>query len=231
MKSVEQHVADVLALIPDPVPTELDLLQAHGAVLAEAVTSPVSLPGFDNSSMDGYAVRAADLESASPDNPVRLPVVADIPAGDPSPTAVLPGRSARIMTGAPMPSGADAVVPVEWTDGGTASVTFDRPVKEGNAVRRAFSAVTDRFPNGQTSVTGGIAVEKGETQAAVEVTVVVEYGASIVEVGNAIRRNVIEQVEGTTGLEVIEVNVNVVDVHLPGQDDEPAAEQRSTDLK
>lgn len=101
----------------------------------------------------------------------------------------------------------------------------------GNAVRRAFSAVTDRFPNGQTSVTGGIAVEKGETQAAIDVTVVVEYGASIVEVGNAIRRNVIEQVEGTTGLEVIEVNINVVDVHLPGQDDEPAAEQRSTDLK
>jgi uncharacterized alkaline shock family protein YloU len=63
------------------------------------------------------------------------------------------------------------------------------------------------------------------------VTVVVEYGASIVEVGNAIRRNVIDQVEGTTGLEVIEVNVNVVDVHLPGQDDDPAPETRSTDLK
>jgi uncharacterized alkaline shock family protein YloU len=101
----------------------------------------------------------------------------------------------------------------------------------GNAVRRAFSAVTDRIPNGQTNVTGGIGVEKGETQAAVDVTVVVEYGASIVEVGNAIRRNVIDQVEGTTGLEVIEVNVNVVDVHLPGQDDDPAPETRSTDLK
>lgn len=101
----------------------------------------------------------------------------------------------------------------------------------GNAVRRAFSAVADRIPNGQTNVTGGIGVEKGETQAAVDVTVVVEYGASIVEVGNAIRRNVIDQVEGTTGLEVIEVNVNVVDVHLPGQDEDPATEQRSTDLK
>jgi uncharacterized alkaline shock family protein YloU/uncharacterized membrane protein len=100
----------------------------------------------------------------------------------------------------------------------------------GNAVRRAFSAVTDRIPNGRTDVTGGIAVEKGDTQAAVDVTVVVEYGASIVEVGNAIRRNVIEQVEGTTGLEVIEVNVNVVDVHLPGQDEEPAAEPRGTAL-
>ncbi|MEU1902058.1 gephyrin-like molybdotransferase Glp [Nocardiopsis dassonvillei] len=158
MKSVEQHIADVLALIPDPVPTELDLLQAHGAVLAEAVTSPVSLPGFDNSSMDGYAVRAADLESASPDHPVRLPVVADIPAGDPSPTAVLPGRSARIMTGAPMPSGADAVVPVEWTDGGTASVTFDRPVKEGNAVRRAGDDVIA----GATVLRPGVRVGPGE---------------------------------------------------------------------
>lgn len=90
----------------------------------------------------------------------------------------------------------------------------------GNAARRAFSAVTDRIPNAQTNVTGGISIEKGETQTAVDVTVVVEYGASIVDVGNAIRRNVIEQVEGTTGLEVVEVNVNISDVHLPGEDDD-----------
>lgn len=92
----------------------------------------------------------------------------------------------------------------------------------GNAVRRAFSAVADRIPNAQTNVTGGISVEKGETQTAIDVTVVVEYGASIVEVGNAIRRNVIDQVEGTTGLEVVEVNVNVADVHLPQDDDDNA---------
>lgn len=89
----------------------------------------------------------------------------------------------------------------------------------GNAARRAFSAVTDRIPNSQTNVAGGISVEKGETQTAIDVTVVVDYGASIVEVGNAIRRNVIDQVEGTTGLEVIEVNINVVDVHLPQEDE------------
>ncbi len=89
-------------------------------------------------------------------------------------------------------------------------------------------AITDRIPNAQTNVAGGISVEKGETQAAVDVTVVVEYGVSIVEVGNAIRRNIIEQVEGTTGLEVIEVNVNVTDVHLPDEDDE---DSRGTDLK
>lgn len=98
----------------------------------------------------------------------------------------------------------------------------------GNAARRAFSAVADRIPNAQTNVTGGISVSKGETQAAIDVTVVVEYGVSIVEVGNAIRRNVIEQVEGTAGLEVVEVNVNVVDVHLPEDDDDNAARPAST---
>lgn len=158
MKSVEQHVADVLALIAEPEPTRLDLIQAHGTVLAETITSPVSLPGFDNSSMDGYAVHAADLAPATPDSPVRLPVVADIPAGDPSPTAVLPGMCARIMTGAPMPSGADAVVPVEWTDGGTARMTVDRPVKVGNAVRRAGDDVVE----GTTVLQPGVRIGPGE---------------------------------------------------------------------
>src|SRR5690606_9706390 len=102
-----------------------------GTVLAEPVVSPVSLPGFDNSSMDGYAVHAADLAGASAEAPARLPVVADIPAGDPDPTAIRPGLCARIMTGAPLPMGADAVVPVEWTDGGAAEVLIDRPTGPG----------------------------------------------------------------------------------------------------
>ncbi|WP_313818390.1 Asp23/Gls24 family envelope stress response protein [Citricoccus sp.] len=101
----------------------------------------------------------------------------------------------------------------------------------GNAARRAFSAVTERIPNSQTNVAGGIGVEKGETQTAIDVTVVVEYGASIVEVGNAIRRNVIDQVESATGLEVLEVNINVVDVHLPQADDDLSSAPRATDLQ
>ena len=98
----------------------------------------------------------------------------------------------------------------------------------GNAVRRAFSALTDRIPNVQTNVAGGIGVQKGETQAAIEVTVVVEYGVSIVEVSNAIRRNIIEQIEGTTGLEVVEVNINVTVVHLPDDDSDNS---EAADLK
>ena len=98
----------------------------------------------------------------------------------------------------------------------------------GNAVRRAFSAVTNRIPNAQTNVAGGVSVQKGETQAAIEITIVIDYGVSIVEVSNAIRRNVIEQLEGTTGLEVVEVNINVTDVHLP---DEDADDSEPADLK
>ena len=158
MKTVEQHITDILGLIAAPEPTDLDLLRAHGAVLAADVVSPVDLPGFDNSAMDGYAVCAADLDKAAPDAPVRLPVVADIPAGDATPTAVRPGMCARIMTGAPLPEGADAVVPVEWTDGGTATVAVDRPVRVGNAIRRAGDDVRE----GATVLRSGVRLGPGE---------------------------------------------------------------------
>ncbi|MFJ2660054.1 Asp23/Gls24 family envelope stress response protein [Arthrobacter koreensis] len=90
----------------------------------------------------------------------------------------------------------------------------------GNAARRAFSAVTERIPGSQTNYGNGVSVEKGERQAAVDVSVIVEYGFSIVEVSQAIRTNVIRSVENATGLEVLEVNVNVTDVHLPDDDND-----------
>ncbi|MEO3875299.1 gephyrin-like molybdotransferase Glp [Nonomuraea sp. B12E4] len=133
MKSVETHLAEILATIRPLAPLELELEQTLGTTLAEEVTSPVPLPPFDNSAMDGYAVRAADVAGA----PVRLPVIDDVAAGSVELRAVGPGHAVRIMTGAPLPAGADAVVPVEWTDGGTASVLIDRPVEAGNAIRRA----------------------------------------------------------------------------------------------
>ena len=90
----------------------------------------------------------------------------------------------------------------------------------GNAARRAFSSMTERIPGSQTNVSNGVTVEKGERQAAVDVSIVVEYGFSVVEVSQSIRRNVIRSVENATGLEVLEVNVNVTDVHLPDEQDE-----------
>lgn len=97
----------------------------------------------------------------------------------------------------------------------------------GNAARRAFSALAQRIPGGQTDVSGGVSVEKGERQTAIDIAIVVEYGASIVTVSDQIRDNVIQAVEYGTGLEVVAVNVNVSDVHLP-EDDEQHAPATST---
>ncbi|MEU7937290.1 molybdotransferase-like divisome protein Glp [Microbispora bryophytorum] len=133
MKSVDRHLAGILAAVRPLAPLEVEIEAALGAVLAEDVASPVPLPPFDNSAMDGYAVRAEDVAAA----PVTLPVIGDVAAGDGGLNAIGPGLVTRIMTGAPMPAGADAVVPVEWTDGGTARVRIDRPASPGNAIRRA----------------------------------------------------------------------------------------------
>ncbi|MFJ4832302.1 gephyrin-like molybdotransferase Glp [Streptomyces sp. NPDC088747] len=116
--SVTEHLEDILATVRPLDPIELQLLDAQGCVLVEDVTVPVSLPPFDNSSMDGYAVRVADVAGASEEFPAVLTVVGDVAAGQAELLHVGPGQAARIMTGAPLPPGAEAVVPVEWTDGG-----------------------------------------------------------------------------------------------------------------
>ncbi|MCX5333438.1 MULTISPECIES: gephyrin-like molybdotransferase Glp [unclassified Streptomyces] len=116
--SVDEHLEDILATVRPLEPIELQLLDAQGCVLVEDVTVPVSLPPFDNSSMDGYAVRVADVAGASEEFPAVLDVVGDVAAGQSELLHVGPGQAARIMTGAPLPPGAETVVPVEWTDGG-----------------------------------------------------------------------------------------------------------------
>ncbi|MER5383979.1 gephyrin-like molybdotransferase Glp [Streptomyces sp. NPDC002688] len=116
--SVDDHLEDILTTVRPLEPIELQLLDAQGCVLVEDVTVPVSLPPFDNSSMDGYAVRVADVAGASEEYPAVLTVVGDVAAGQAEQPYVGPGQAARIMTGAPLPPGAEAVVPVEWTDGG-----------------------------------------------------------------------------------------------------------------
>lgn len=133
MKSVDAHLAEILGTVRTLAPLELELERALGTTLAEEVVAPVPLPPFDNSAMDGYAVRSADVSAV----PVTLPVIDDVAAGSDELRAIGPGHAVRIMTGAPMPAGADAVVPVEWTDGGTATVTISRTVQPGNAIRRA----------------------------------------------------------------------------------------------
>lgn len=136
MLSVDDHLVNCLNGVTVLPAREVPLLEAPGGRLAEDVVSEIDMPRFDNSSMDGYAVRAAELASAGEHSPVVLPVRGDIPAGHAEMVRLEPGTTIRIMTGAPVPAGADAVVPVEWTDGGTTQVRITRGPAEGAFVRR-----------------------------------------------------------------------------------------------
>ncbi|HJQ05283.1 MAG TPA: gephyrin-like molybdotransferase Glp [Nocardioides sp.] len=139
--AVPTHQAAVAALLDHAPRTEqVPVRESLGRVLAEAVTAPESLPSFANSGMDGYAVRAVDVAGASEHSPVLLPVAGDIPAGAPV-GSLDPGTALRIMTGAPIPHGADAVVEVEATDGGTVHVQVRAAREPGSFVREAGSDV------------------------------------------------------------------------------------------
>ncbi|HET7030266.1 MAG TPA: gephyrin-like molybdotransferase Glp [Candidatus Limnocylindrales bacterium] len=154
--SVEEARALVLDATPAPGDREVvDLSEAHGRVLAEDVTSLIALPPWDNSAMDGYAIRAGDVAAASEDAPVRLQVIGEVRAGEPPQVAVEGGTAIRIATGAPIPPQADAVVQVELTTpadatgapaGGRgrdaagpipAAVLVHAAVRDGTAIRRA----------------------------------------------------------------------------------------------
>ena len=158
--SVKEHLESILGQLAPLEAIELQLLDAQGCVLVEDVTVPVALPPFANSAMDGYAVRVADTKAATQEHPAVLDVIGDIAAGSGKPPAVGPGQAARIMTGALIPPGAEAVVPVEWTDGGTGGGPVDtmpaynadpagaagevrvhRPVENGQFVRARGSDV------------------------------------------------------------------------------------------
>jgi molybdopterin molybdotransferase len=137
VKPVEEHLAECLAAVSVLPAVGLAPLDALDCVLAEDVVSDVDLPAFDNTSRDGYAVTMPDVAAAGPGRAVTLPVVADVPAGggQGEPWRLAPGTSVRIMTGAPLPTGADAVVPVEWTDAGVDRVEIRQAPSAGQYVR------------------------------------------------------------------------------------------------
>ncbi len=147
---VADHVAQVLTLADGRTPAveTVALDDAPGRVLAADLLARVAVPPFDNSAMDGFAVRRADLLTATAQDPRALDVVADLPAGSAAQPHVGPGQAARIMTGAPVPPGADAVVPVELTvtgtfagGGDTVRVEVVAAPAEGAHVRRAADDV------------------------------------------------------------------------------------------
>jgi len=148
--SVEEHLELILAQVGPLEPVILELAEAAeqypGPTLAEDVVAAVDVPGFDNSAMDGYAVRDVDVAELAPGRPVRLAVVADLPAGSGANPTLAPGTTARIMTGAPVPDDADRVVPVEDTDGGTDTVLVRDVHAERTHIRRAGSDVRSGEP-------------------------------------------------------------------------------------
>lgn len=149
LEEAQAAVLDAMALLPVQPAT---LREARGLVLAEDVTAPHDVPPFANSAMDGYAVRAGDTDPA----PARLTVLEDVPAGSVPTRKVVAGTAIKIMTGAPMPDGADAVVKVEDTDAGSDEVEIATAVSVGTAVRSAGSDTRGGsrvFPSG-TRLTG-----------------------------------------------------------------------------
>ncbi len=137
MRSVEEHQRIVAGLIAARPAATAAVADAVGLVLADDVIAAISLPVFDNSAMDGYAVRAEEVASATAANPVKLVVAEDIPAGRVDIPVLTPGTVHRIMTGAPVPAGATAVVPVEATDGRADVVTISEPSAAGRYIRCA----------------------------------------------------------------------------------------------
>ena len=198
MDSVETYLAGILAAIRPLPPRELALGDALGAVLTDDVTARFPLPSFDNSAMDGYAVRAADVATASEDTPIVLPVDGEVAAGDTGRRDLVPGSVIRIMTGAPMPAGADAVVQVELTDAGTERVAIRRAVEAGQAVR-----VT-----GGDAQRGDLLLPAGTRLGAVHIGLIAAAGHGTVRARHRPRVTVI-----STGNELVEPGAELI----PGQ--------------
>ena len=135
LSTVDEHVERIVESLEPLHPYDQPLLEALGLPVCEDITAPMDLPSFDNSAMDGYAVYFDDVATATEDHPVHLPVVGEMAAGQTKLFALSPGTAVRIMTGAPVPQGADAVVPVEWTDGGVASVRITKAPQRDQHVR------------------------------------------------------------------------------------------------
>lgn len=139
--TVEDHLERILRALGPLEAYDQPVVESLGLPLHENLIAPIDLPRFDNSAMDGYAVRAEDVAGASSGTPVTLPVVGEILAGGAKPFAISAGTAVKIMTGAPVPRGADAIVPFEQTNRGSASVDVYAAVAAGANVRLTGSDV------------------------------------------------------------------------------------------
>jgi molybdopterin molybdotransferase len=166
MRTVERHLDEILAAVPQPDPIELAVLDAQGLLCAEDVVSTRALPSFDQAALDGYAARGADVVGASTERPVQLAVVGESVAGADAPSSIGPGLTVKVAAGAMLPSGADVVVPAVWTDQGAARVAVHAAPPTGSYVRRA----------GDDVATGDAAVQVGTPIGPAQISLLAAVG-------------------------------------------------------
>ncbi|WP_445168843.1 molybdotransferase-like divisome protein Glp [Mycolicibacterium sp. Dal123E01] len=173
MRSVEEQQARVAAAAVAPRPVRVPIAEAQGLMCAEEVITEHPLPGFDQAAIDGYAVRSVDVQGIGADTEdergggeISLPVMGVIEAGARTPSRLQPKQAARVQTGAPMPTLADAVLPLRWTDGGQSRVRVLRGVRSGAYVRRAGDDVQP----------GDVAIRAGATVGAAQVGLLAAVG-------------------------------------------------------
>jgi molybdopterin molybdotransferase len=170
--TVSDAVARIIADI-EPLSVErVALLDALGRVLATPVVSPLTLPAWDNSAMDGYALRASDVEGASAEKPITFTVLETVAAGAFPSRVVTAGSCTRIMTGAPLPEGVDTVIRLEDTDGGIERVSIRSDRDAGRNVRH----------RGEDITTGTQVLARGQPIGAAQIGVLASVGASSVDV-------------------------------------------------
>jgi molybdopterin molybdotransferase len=172
MLTVPEASARILEHITSLTVERVALLDALGRVLAEPVRAPMTLPAWDNSAMDGYAVRGADIDAATAERPVTLRVLETVAAGRFATQPIRDGEAIRIMTGAPLPDGADTVVRVEDTDGGTSQVV----------VRDARDARRNIRPRGEDFREGDALLDPGAALGPAQLGVLASVGRATVDV-------------------------------------------------
>ncbi|MEZ0341951.1 gephyrin-like molybdotransferase Glp [Mycobacterium sp. pV006] len=180
MRSVEEQQARVVAAAVAPRPVRVAIAEAQGLMCAEEVVTERPMPGFDQAAIDGYAVRSVDVLGTAggdddedredgedtADRDISLPVMGLIEAGARTPSRLQPRQAARVQTGAPMPTLADAVLPLRWTDGGESRVRVLRGVRSGAYVRRTGDDVQP----------GDVAVRAGTVIGAAQVGLLAAVG-------------------------------------------------------
>ncbi len=234
LRTVEEHLAEILAAAHVLDTIEVDLAEASGRTLAVPVLARVDIPVFDNSAMDGFAVRFADVAAASADAPVSLRVVADLPAGTDLDPPLGAGEAARIMTGSPVPTEADAIVPFEDTVGGLED-SLDRAVVV--AAPRALGAHVRRRGGdahvGDEIISAGVALGALQLAAAAAAgvprvtvvraprVVVLSTGTELAEPGATLRRGQIPESNSVLLSELArEAGAEVIHVGSVGDDED-----------